>query len=326
MALIDRIVCNTQTSEELVWKWPSDHIRLGSQLVVNSSQEALFVKGGRALDLFGPGTHSLSSRNLPLLDKLVNLPYGGTTPFTAEVWFVNQTSKLDMKWGTAGPIQVVDRKYGIPVSLRVFGQYGIRVADTRSFIQQLVGTHQLAISNEILGYFASRAIQQLSTALAAFLNSDVTSVFDIAASLNEISSIVQNQLEPAFSQFGIELLSFDIARASIPDDEMMQFQAGFDKRMEIENVGRTPMNDSYVRMRQLDALASLGSSAEGAIFLGNSVLNGGIQPITSVVPTSTTSNNTAPEERLRKLKLIYEQGLITDAEYASKRDSIIAEI
>jgi membrane protease subunit (stomatin/prohibitin family) len=76
---------------------------MGAQLIVNESQEALFFKGGKALDVFGPGTHTLSSSNVPILQKLINLPFGGQTPFTAEVWFVNKTVKRNLKWEPKHP-------------------------------------------------------------------------------------------------------------------------------------------------------------------------------------------------------------------------------
>lgn len=98
MAIIDRIKYdgNPNGSQWLIYKCPSEQFVLGSQLIVNQGQEALFFKGGEALDLFGPGTHTLSTGNLPILNKLVNLPFGGKTPFTAEIYYINKTSNLDM--------------------------------------------------------------------------------------------------------------------------------------------------------------------------------------------------------------------------------------
>ncbi|WP_322176284.1 SPFH domain-containing protein [Acutalibacter caecimuris] len=92
----------------LIHKYPSEQFVLGSQLIVNQGQEALFFKGGEALDLFGPGTHTLSTGNLPLLYKLVNLPFGGKTPFSAEIYYINTTDNIDMKWGTSTPIPLED--------------------------------------------------------------------------------------------------------------------------------------------------------------------------------------------------------------------------
>lgn len=128
MAIIDRIKYdgNSNGSQWLIHKCPSEQFVLGSQLIVNQGQEALFFKGGEALDLFGPGTHTLSTGNLPILDKLVNLPFGGKTPFSAEVYYINKTANLDMKWGTSTPIPLEDPKYGLILNVGARGQYGIQ--------------------------------------------------------------------------------------------------------------------------------------------------------------------------------------------------------
>lgn len=101
MAIIDRIKYDgpADGSQWLIYKCPSEEFVLGSQLIVNQGQEALFFKGGEALDLFGPGTHTLSTGNLPILNKLVKLPFGGKTPFTAEVYFINKTVNMGYKLG-----------------------------------------------------------------------------------------------------------------------------------------------------------------------------------------------------------------------------------
>jgi membrane protease subunit (stomatin/prohibitin family) len=132
MSLIDRVTYepeqtgNFRDENTLVWRWPSDHLTLGSQLIVNQSQEAIFFKGGQALDLFGPGTHTLAADNLPLVHKIVNLPFGGKTPFTAEVYYINKHVKLDMKWGTSDPFRITDPLYHIIIPVRAYGQLGIR--------------------------------------------------------------------------------------------------------------------------------------------------------------------------------------------------------
>ena len=98
MALIDVVKWDMNNDATLVWKFPSDKIHTGSQLIVSAGQEAIFLRGGVVLDRFGPGTFTLTSKNLPLLDKVVNLPFGGNTPFSAEVWFVTKLQKLDLRW------------------------------------------------------------------------------------------------------------------------------------------------------------------------------------------------------------------------------------
>ncbi len=152
MAILDRLKFDASDNDILVWKHPSESLRLGSQLIVNESQDAVFFRGGQALDVFGPGAHTLSSGNIPLIARLINLPFGGKTPFTAEVWFVNRTVRMGLKWGTRTPIPVLDPSFGYPISLRSFGEWGLKVVDARMFLTQLVGTRNISTTEEIQAF------------------------------------------------------------------------------------------------------------------------------------------------------------------------------
>lgn len=112
MAIID-VVKYQASSEDFVFKFPSEDLRFGTQLIVSISQVAFFVKGGQILDQFESGTYTLKSENIPLLNKIINLPFGSESSFKAEVWFINLISKMDVKWGTSTPIQIEDPKYGV---------------------------------------------------------------------------------------------------------------------------------------------------------------------------------------------------------------------
>ena len=128
MAIID--VVKYQFKEgEVVHRFLSEGLRWGTQVVVYPGQLAYFAKGGQICDEFKEGTYTLSTKNIPVLNHLVNLPFGGDSPFQADVWFVNLLSKLDYRWGTETPIQIEDPKYGIIVPVRAYGQYGFRIAD-----------------------------------------------------------------------------------------------------------------------------------------------------------------------------------------------------
>ena len=119
MALIDVIKCDVLDNNDwLVWKTPITDLRLGTQLIVNNNQRAVLVKGGKVCDYFEAGTHTLSTNNIPILNKIVNLPFGGKTPFSAEVWYFNLSDKRNQKWGTQSPIDVMDPTLGFPFSLR----------------------------------------------------------------------------------------------------------------------------------------------------------------------------------------------------------------
>lgn len=224
MALIDRIKYDAASDDWFVWKHPGEEIKLGAQLVVNQTQEALFVRRGLPLDLFGPGTHSLVSGNLPLLFTLVDLPFGGKTPFTAEVWYINTHVKRDLRWGTQTPIPVLDPVYHYPLSLRAYGRWGIKVRDSRSLVKQLVGSLPDLQARKVSEYFASEIVQRFSSAMAGFLSEQHISVFQVNAKLNDLSACVAQELCREFERFGLELVNFNIERISLPEKEQDRLQ------------------------------------------------------------------------------------------------------
>src|SRR5215210_5862161 len=136
MAILDLIEHPDEYADEIVHREPesgSGEFRLGSQLVVRESQRAVFFRDGKALDVFGPGRHTISTNNIPLLTGLLGIPFGGKSPFTAEVYFVAMREFTGMKWGTPQPLVFRDQDFGM-VRLRAFGTYSIRVADPQLFV------------------------------------------------------------------------------------------------------------------------------------------------------------------------------------------------
>ena len=118
--------------------------------MVNQSQEAVFLKGGEVADIFGPGTKTLSANNIPILQKLINLPFGENTPFVAEVWYVSKTVRRNLKFGTERPVDIWDPLIQNSVPVRAFGQYGVRIADSAAFLREMVGTLHLFTTDDII--------------------------------------------------------------------------------------------------------------------------------------------------------------------------------
>ncbi len=338
MPLVDRVKYDAPTDDVLVWKFPSEELHLGTQLVVNQSQEALFVKGGQVLDVFGPGTHTLSTGNLPLLDKLINFPFGGKTPFTAEVWYVNKIVKRDLKWGTKGPIQVIDATYNFPISVRAFGRWGLKVADSRSFVVQLVGTLNITNAVRIEEYFSGEIVQKCSDALAKYFVEKKESIFQISAKLNDLSSFVLMAISEEFKRFGIEIVNFNIERISIPDEEQKKFQDVFGKRMEIDQIGQSQIKQAYVTMRSFDAIdkaaenegGSAGNLLAGGLGLGMG-LSAGVQAGQQVGQNLNPQGDSSaelkdPKARLAKLKKMLDEGLITKEDFEKKKQEILSSL
>lgn len=224
MSILDRIKFDGVGNNEswLVYKSNLENIAWGSQLIVGMGQEAIFIKGGKALDTFAPGTYTLQSGNLPLLRGLMSLPFGGQTPFSAEIIFINKTSNLGLKWGTNSPINVEDPKYGLLLGLRAFGQFGIKVIDTRLFVSQLIGTIQLDSGfnhNIIFQQFNSLINTKLKTMLMSFMSQEKISFLQIAEYYDQLSNNALNILKKDFENSGIELINFFIESISPPKDQ-----------------------------------------------------------------------------------------------------------
>lgn len=215
--VIDRIKYDGPANE-LIWKFPYDNLSIGAQLIVNESQEAIFYKGGKALDSFGPGTHTISTANIPLLQKLINLPFGGKTPFSAEVWFINKTIKRDLKWGTKTPMKLRDPLYGFIIPVRAYGEYGIQINDARCFMTQIVGTLHTADIQTIQQHFTSLIITKVTDTISKYIVQQKVSVVDIPAQVDEISKTCKDRISEEFDKYGILITNFYAESINYPED------------------------------------------------------------------------------------------------------------
>ena len=251
MALIDVVKCPMQDSE-LCKKFPSQDLRMGSQLVVYPSQVAFFVKGGQIFDQFEAGTFTLKTSNIPLLNKVINIPYGGNSPFQAEVWFINLTSKLDMKWGTPTPIQLEDPKYSIIIPVRAFGQYGLKVKDPELFLKTLIGNMSSFSTDKVDSYFKGKLLSQLNAAIAQKMANDGISILDINTHLMDISEYCNEAINKHFERYGLQLQEFAIISITIPQDDpsLIKLKEAKDLAARLKITGR----DVYQMERSFDVL------------------------------------------------------------------------
>ncbi len=268
MALLDRIKFDGP-SDVLVWRWPSEAIRLGAQLVVNESQEALFFKGGKALDLFGPGTHTLASGNLPLLNKLINLPFGGKTPFAAEVYYINKTVALAQDWGTSTPIMLLDPKYKIAVPLRGYGEYGVRVSNSREFVVEVVGAAGgAAASTTAVSLMQAPILSCVQQVLGEFMVRKKVTALELPAHTLAVASAVLESLTSHYQTLGLELVNFSIESINFdPNDESVtRLRKALDEAARLGVVGEAfrQNQDFYRAERQFDVLEGAAGSGGAA--------------------------------------------------------------
>lgn len=207
MAIVD-VVKYDGKDDIYAWKYPSSELGNWTQLIVNESQEAVLFRGGQALDLFTAGRHTLSTENIPILNNLINLPFGGQSPFAAEVWYVNKKHSLNIKWGTRQPIQLKDPKYKIFVPVRSYGQFGIQIKDSRKFLIKLVGTLSTLDQKTLTEYFRGLMMTKIKDLISSYLVHKGISILEINAYISEISKHLKEKLKPIFDTYGIEVLNF----------------------------------------------------------------------------------------------------------------------
>ena len=266
MAIID-VVKWEVNQREFCHKFPSQDLRVGTQLVVNTAQTAIFVKGGQILDEFTAGTYTLKTENLPLLNKLINIPFGGDSPFQAEVWFVNQITRMDLKWGTPQPIQLEDPKYNIIVPVRAFGQYGIKVTNPRQFLESLIGNMSSFTADSIDNYFKGKLITNLSSTIAKKIIQDQISILDINTQLVELSEYCNNEINKTFEKYGISLVEFAIMSVNVPQDDpsFVKLKEAKATLARLNITGR----DVYQMERSFDVLdTAAGNTGAGAQVMG----------------------------------------------------------
>lgn len=247
------------------WKHPNSELNSWTQLIVNESQEAIFVKNGQIADVFGPGRYKLSSDNLPILQKLVNLPFGGKSPFSAEVWFINKAFSLDIKWGTTSPIQIQDPKYNVFVPLRAFGQFGIQVEDSKRFLVKLVGTMKFFNKDTLTNYFRGLYVTKVKDHISSCLIDSKISILEINAHLSEISDVLAKELNETLSEYGISVASFYVNDINVPESDpaVKQLKAALAKRAEMDIIGY-----SYQQERTFDTLETAADNQGAGAVMG----------------------------------------------------------
>jgi membrane protease subunit (stomatin/prohibitin family) len=327
MAIFDRIKYDPNDDTELVWKFPSEEITLGSQLIVQSTQEAIFRKDGRNVDFFEAGSHTLSTNNLPVLNTLVKLPFGGKTPFAAEVWFINKTPKRDLKWGTTSPIPLIDPKYKVPVNVRAFGQWGIEISDSISFMEQMVGARRFAETAQIYEYFRGELIQDVSEIISNAISTGSLSVFNINAALSNISSLVSQSFGARLQKYGITLTNLSFDRINIPQEELEKMQGIMLKAMEAEQLGSIQVTDNFKAIKTLDILNEAAKNEGGGILpiiaqvgLGGALATGAASQMAPSKPEEL-----GIEDKLKKLKSMFDAGLINANEYDLKKSKLLED-
>jgi membrane protease subunit (stomatin/prohibitin family) len=202
-----------------VWKHPVEDFNTGSQLIVHESQEAVFFMNGQALDLFGPGRHRLSTENIPLLGKFFNILTGGETPFHCEVYFVNKTEQMEVKWGTDSRVEYVEPTYGFPLQIGASGAMSLRAEDSRKLLVKVAGTEKTLSQQSLMNKFRMFLNTRIKTYLVQLIKAEKVNIFEIDEHLTRMSDALREKLRADFLDYGVFLERFFVGTFVKPEED-----------------------------------------------------------------------------------------------------------
>jgi membrane protease subunit (stomatin/prohibitin family) len=254
-----------QTNTSLVARVPPDgstDIKIGAQLIVQENQEAVFLYNGQAQDVFYPGRHTLTTANVPIITRLLTIPWE-KSPFQGQVYFIGKQTFLDQKWGTREPITLRDPDFGM-VRLRGFGKYSFRVADAKLLVNGLVGTQGVYTTDAATNYFRDLVVSRLTDVLGALKSG----VLDLPGKYDQVAQETKTKVAGEFAQYGLELMDFFI-NALTPPEEV---QKAIDARSSMGAVGDL---NAYMKFQAANSLSKLaeqggvtGGMGAGAMGMG----------------------------------------------------------
>lgn len=219
MGQIAEIIKYEGDNSIFIWKHPSEDFNSLTQLIVHESQEAIFFMNGEALDLFGPGRYTLETQNIPKLGKFLNRTTDGETPFHCEVYFINKTEQMSIKWGTDSKVQYVEPTYGFPIYIGASGEMSLRAEDSRKLLLKLVGTEDFLGQQKLVGFFRSFLMTKVKTYIAQVMKTSAINIFEIDEHLTEFSDSIRKMLVDDFADYGVALERFFVTNIVKPDGD-----------------------------------------------------------------------------------------------------------
>ena len=373
MAFID-VLKYRGPENALVWKWEPEEVRwgsrkeelrLGTQLVVNQSFIAVFVKGGQIADIFAPGTYTLSTKNLPILDKIVAIPFGGQSPFKAEVYYINKAVVMDTQFEIP-PFNMLDPNFKVPIPLTCKGSFAVRVGEARLFLTKLFGSLDVLTPSRMKEYFRGIITENIKSSIGKVAKSQKIGPMELEASVSEVAEQITPTIADTLEKYGIRLDLLNIEGISIVDDEprvkkvIEEYQRimsdDLAERMRLKRRGENL--DVYRTERTFDtteaAATSLGQGSSDNGIMGTMVGLGLAQPLANTMGNimhgalgqypvgqypgtpyqqqpqqQAQDGNLSKDEILktiRDLDALRKAGALTDEEFAAKKKELLSKI
>ena len=333
---IDIIAWTEDSDGTLAWRFPMADMEIqnGASLTVRESQIALLVNEGKVADVFGPGTHKLTTQTLPVLTYLKNWDKLFESPFKSDVYFFSTRQQIDQKWGTPQPITIRDKDFGA-IRLRAFGNFSFRVADVKLFHTEISGTRERYSATELDGQLRGLVLQNISNAIA----SSGIPFLDLAANQLAFAQALTTQLAPEFAKIGLQLETMTVQNLSLPED----LQKILDQKIGMGMVGNDMAKFMQYQTAQAipkfaeSAGAGGGGIAGDAMGLGAGVALGqvlaqnlatGLQAGSGTAAAAPTIGVKAEDvmATLEKLGELKAKGILTQDEFDAKKAELLRKL
>lgn len=357
MAIID-VLKYDGPNNVLVWKWRpandgkrQEELRLGTQLVVNQSQQAVFVKGGQIADIFEAGTHTLSAQNIPIISNLIGLAFGGQSPFKAEVYFFNKAVAMDTKFGLI-PFNMIEPNFRVPIPITSRGSFAVKVSDTKLFLNKIIGTIPDFEADRLKHFFRGIITENVKNAITKISKEQQISPLELESIVLDVSDAVKGIISDAFTQYGLEIVLFNIEAIPVIDEDgrvkkiVTDYQRlmsqDMEERMRLKR--RAENLEMYKVERSFDTTEAAANNIGGGDGGAGGILStmvglGMVNPLAqtvgnmmqNVVP-NVSQQQTAQMSKDEVIKLLKDlgdlkaAGILTEEEFAEKKKELLSKI
>lgn len=304
----------------LMWKFEDEdkEIKNGAKLTVRESQQVLFLNEGQVADTFGPGHYSLSTQNIPVLSRIKGWKYGFESPFKSDIYFFNTHQFINQRWGTPAPILMSDSEFG-QVRVRAFGVYNLRIMNVATFFRQYAGTYGRLTIREL----EIQLRDFIAPKFGEILVQHGYSIKDVAGNITTLSDRIQPELQPFFEELGLELTKFQISSVTLPEEVTKYFDT-------VTNMNMIGDMSRYQQFAAANALGQAGTAMntglQQAAMAGAMAGQYGNMIQSMQNPQSTASGEDELTVKLKKLKSLFDNGLISEDEYNTKKKQLLDNI
>lgn len=292
MAISQVITLPNEKVDLLVWKHDQENFNTTSQLIVPPTHEALLVLNGNAADLFGEGRHTLTTSNIPVLRKIIEIPTGGESAFPCKVYFVNKVHQMDLKWGTKDAIPMEDPLYDIFMHVMVHGSMSYSIADSRKFLLKLANLRTQFTPEMAVEKFRGIISKYVKDCISKIMINGKLSYFMISANLMEISDVLHERLTEVFDEYGIDIEFFNVETVSVPQNDYDAVSKAKERR-----TSRLIEGYSWQEERQM-MIAEKFASNEGTMGALGGVMGGAMGGMVMGGTISEIARNALSQDRL----------------------------